>query len=97
MPKPISVPPVAVPLVGQPFELLNWWISINITCRRCDKGTLVTLLGPFVGMCNSCQTQYQFVGLAVGGRPVELTNIGLSIITAAAPLAAEATRPTEVN
>lgn len=72
-----------IPIIGQPFEVKNWFMVVNLECRRCNTQQLVTLLGLFVQECPNCGTRFQFLSFDLRGQKINAGELGLSIASTA--------------
>jgi hypothetical protein len=54
-----------VPIVGQPFAMKSWFLTIAIVCN-CEAKEPVLLVGNGVGRCTSCRRTFQSQGLKAG-------------------------------
>ena len=58
---PLSFPPTAVPIVGQPFSIQSLYCPVNavFTCNCGGAAdTTVTIAGSVAASCPACQTSY---------------------------------------
>lgn len=62
MSDPIQFPKHTVPIVGQPFTLKNFFVTVQIVCNCAGKEPIL-LVGPAIGTCPACRRQFQFQGL----------------------------------
>jgi len=72
---------MSVPIIGQPFEVKNWFMVVNLECHRCNAHSLVTCLGLFVTICPSCGTRFQFLSFDFHGTKINPAELGLTVGT----------------
>lgn len=59
---PIQFKKPALPIVGQPFTLKSWFLTISIVCN-CEAKEPVLLIGNAIGTCQACGRRWQQQGM----------------------------------
>lgn len=62
MSDPIPFQKNTVPILGQPFTLKNFFVTVQIVCNCAGKEPIL-LVGPAIGTCSACLRRFQFQGL----------------------------------
>src|SRR5262245_21921683 len=62
---PLQFPKASLPIVGQPFTMKAWLLTVSIVCN-CDAKEPVLLVGQLVAQCRACGRQFQHQGLRAG-------------------------------
>ena len=70
--------PEQIPIVGQPFKIGQWCVTLALTCQRCDKAQVVLLSGA-PGRCASCGTVFHLVGFRIHDQNITFAEVGFSI------------------
>lgn len=54
----VQFPNQKVPIIGQPFALKNFFVTLQIVCN-CEGKEPVLLVGNGIGKCPACQRAFQ--------------------------------------
>lgn len=84
---PVVKFPTGVPIVGQPFTLKNFFVTVQIVCN-CEGKEPVLLVGNGIGTCPGCRRGFQLQGIQSNPRGLEF-RIGLITPQASAAPAPE--------
>lgn len=70
-----AIPGQNIPIVGQPFALKNFFITVQIVCN-CAAKEPILLVGHGPAQCPACHQGFQFSGLGVQNGQLQF-KIGL--------------------
>lgn len=65
-----------VPIIGQPFTLKNFFVTLQILCN-CEDKEPVLLVGNGIGKCPACDRMFQLQGIKADQRGQLQFAIGL--------------------
>lgn len=64
-----------VPIVGQPFTMKGFFITVQVVCNCPDKEP-VLLVGSGIGKCPACERMFQLQGVQPGPKGLQF-QIGM--------------------